>query len=259
MSKRYPEGMLEWVRENYLEMTIPELTEICNRKFRTDLSTVAMGALKKRYGFVGGPRVTKYSELFPKEVAVFISQNYVGTGYLMMTELIKEQFGLEYTKEQIKSYYANHNLNSGLTGRFEKGRISHNKGKKMSPEVYEKVKKTMFKDGHRPHNSNQVGEIVRTSEGYYKIKIAEPNVWEYCHIRAWKERYGEIPKGMLVSFKDGNKKNWNVDNLMLITKSENAVMNQMKLRFNRAEATESGLLVAKLHCAVQERRKENVC
>ena len=84
-------------------------------------------------------------------------------------------------------------------------------------------------------------------------------MWEFCHIKAWKESHGEIPKGMLVSFKDGNKENWNVDNLMLITKGENAVMNQMKLRFNRAEATESGLLVAKLHRAAQKRRKENVC
>lgn len=259
MPKRYPEGMLEWIRNNYLKLTVIELTESCNRKFKTDLSTEAMASLKKRYGFSGSPRVRKYSSLFPEEVAVFINKNYIGTGYLRMVELIKEQLGLEYTQKQIKAYYKNHKLNSGLTGHFVKGQASHNKGKKMSPEVYEKAKGTMYKVGNRPHNTNEVGEIVKTSDGYYKIKVAEPNVWEFCHIKAWKEKNGEIPKGMMVCFKDGNKENWNAENLMLITKSENAVMNQLKLRFDRAEATESGLLVAKLYCEVQKRRKENVC
>ena len=34
--------------------------------------------------------------------------------------------------------------------RFKKGQVSHNKGKKMSPEAYEKVKKSMFKPGQIP-------------------------------------------------------------------------------------------------------------
>ena len=259
MSRVYPNGMLEWVRENYLFFTLPELTELCNEKFGTNMSAKAMSSMKKRYGMTGAPRVTVYSKTFPKEVAVFIAKNHKGTGHKKMAELIKAEFGIEYTTLQIKTYYHNHDLNSGLTGYFEKGHPAHNKGVKMSPEVYEKAKATMFKPGNRPHNTNKVGDIVQTSDGYHKIKVAEPNVWEFCHIKAWKEAHGEIPDGMLVSFKDGNKSNWGAENLMLITQGENSVMNHMKLRFDRAEATESGLLIAKLYQATKKRRKENVC
>ena len=173
-----------------------------------------------------------------------------------MAELIKENYGREYTEGQIKRYYANHHLNSGLTGYFEKGHQPANKGKKVSPEVYEKIKRTMIKPGNRPPKTANVGDIVKATVGYYKIKVAEPNVWEWCHVRAWQQAYGEIPEGMMVSFKDGNKANWELENLMLVSKEENIVLNNMHLRFDRAEMTESGLLVAKLMCAAKERRKK---
>lgn len=39
---------------------------------------------------------------------------------------------------------------SGNMSRFQKGLIPHNKGKKMSPELYERCKGTMFKAGQLP-------------------------------------------------------------------------------------------------------------
>ena len=255
-ANRYPEGMVDWIKANYINLTLPELTEICNMKFKTNLNKKAMSSLKKRYKLTGAPRAKVYSETFPEEICRFIENNYQGTGHQEMANLIQEKFGQEYTKQQIKSYYANHDLNSGLTGHFVKGQPSHNKGVKMSPEVYEKAKATMFKPGSRPHNAKEVGDIVLATIGYYKIKVAEPDVWEFCHIREWQQAHGEIPEGMMVSFKDGNIENWHLDNLMLITKGENAVMNTLHLRYDRAEATESGLLVAKVHQAAKARRKK---
>lgn len=252
----YPEGMIDWVKKNYINLTLQELTEVCNMTFKTNLSKKAMSSLKKRYGLTGAPREKIYSKTFPEEICRFIENNYQGTGHQQMADLIRQEFDREYTKQQIKRYYNNHHLNSGITGHFVKGQPSHNKGVKMSPEVYEKAKATMFKPGNRPHNTNEVGAIVLATRGYYKIKVAEPNVWEFCHIREWKKAYGEIPEGMMVSFKDGNIENWNLENLMLITKGENAVMNTMHLRYDRAEATESGLLVAKIHQKVNAKRKK---
>lgn len=255
MANRYPEGMVDWIRENYINLTLPELTEICNMKFHTCLSIKSMSSLKKRYGFTGAPRAKVYSETFPEEICRFIEANYKGTGHQAMADLIREEFGREYTRQQLKSFYANHDLNSGITGHFVKGQPSHNKGVKMSPEVYEKAKATMFKPGSRPHNANEVGDIVLATIGYYKIKVAEPDEWEFCHIRAWQQAYGEIPEGMMVSFKDGNREDWSPENLMLITKSENAILNTRHLRFDRAEATESGLMVAKLESAIRKKKR----
>ena len=255
MPIKYPEGMVEWIRENYLQMDLEELTMKCNEKFNVNMSKVAMKSLKGRYGFSGGPRVKIFSNVFPESVCNFIFDNYIGTGPKEMTELIRKNLEMEYTVQQVKSFYHNHNLNSGITGRFEKGHISHNKGKKMSHEMYEKAKATMFKPGNRPHNAKEVGTIVLDGTGYYKIKVAEPNHWEYCHRREWEKNNGKIPEGMLVTFKDGNIENWNIENLMLITKEENAFINNMHLRSEQASYTEASVNVARLAIRVKERKR----
>ena len=125
----------------------------------------------------------------------------------------------------------------------------------MSPEVYEKAKATMFKKGNKPHNMVPVGTIAKTTDGYYKIKVADPNIWEFCHIKTWKEANGEIPEGMMVSFKDGDHSHWNIENLMLITMQENSYMNHDGLRFTIPELTEAGLSIAKVKAAAKNARK----
>jgi len=51
-------------------------------------------------------------------------------------------------------------------GQFKKGLIPHNKGKKLSEETKEKLAKTMFKSGNRPHNTLQVGAESEDKYGY---------------------------------------------------------------------------------------------
>lgn len=255
-ANRYPEGMVDWIKANYINLTLPELTEICNDIFKTNLSKKAMSSLKKRYGLTGAPRAKVYSGTFPEEICCFIEENYLGTGHQQMADLIRKEFGQEYTAQQIKSYYANHDLNSGLTGHFKKGQASHNKGVKMSPEVYEKAKVTMFKPGSRPHNAVPVGTVVMATIGYYKEKVAEPDEWEFCHIKAWKDAHGEIPEGMIVSFKDGNREDWSIENLILLTREENAYLNGTHMRSEFPEITAAAANVAKLVMKTRKIRKE---
>ena len=254
---RYPAGLLEYVKANYMRQDRTELTRNVNEIYGTKLTEKAMSSLKKRYHLSGGPRKKVYSDVFSENVCRYIEDNYIGVGHKAMAEMLLKEFGTEYTAQQIKSYYANHNLNSGLTGRFEKGQQPHNKGAKVSPEVYEKMKPTMFKPGNRPHNAVNVGDRTLTEDGYWKVKVAEPNEWEFEHRRIWRQNFGEIPEGMLVSFKDGDKNNLDPDNLMLITLSENALLNGNNLRFDRQEATEAGLQVARLINTVKEKRKNH--
>ncbi|HBR31935.1 MAG TPA: HNH endonuclease, partial [Clostridiales bacterium] len=92
---------------------------------------------------------------YSAEVQAFIKHNYIGTGHKEMADLLNKTFGMNYTKSQIKSYYGNHKMNSGLNGRFPKGHIPANKGKKGFHVPGSE--KGWFKEGHMPINHKPVG------------------------------------------------------------------------------------------------------
>lgn len=201
---------------------------------------------------MGGAKVQIYSELFPKEICEYILSHYKGTGYQDMAALLWQEYGRRYTRQQIRSFYRNRHLDSGLRGNLEKGH-GWNKGKKLPPHVYEKAKATMFKKGNRPHNAVPIGTEVIRDDGYHQTKIAEPNVWMLTHILIWQQANGDVPEGCLVSFKDGNPDHISIDNLFLETRQEHLEMNRRGYRSEFPEITEAGLNVAKLRIAARQK------
>lgn len=113
----------------------------------------------------------------------------------------------------------------GVKSRFYKGHEPENKGQKMSSELYEKVKRTMFQKGHTPVNHKPVGTERLTKDGYMEMKIGEPNLWQSLHRMMWEETFGAIPKGMNVQFVTKDKTNLNPWNLELKTKAQNMKKN----------------------------------
>lgn len=109
---------------------------------------------------------------------------------------------------------------ASVTTRFHKGLIPPNKGKKMSPELYARCAPTMFKKGHKPATQVPVGTEVVTTDGYVKVKVADPNKWRYKHHLIWEEHNGPIPKGYNIQFKDKNPLNVTLDNLYIISRSD---------------------------------------
>ena len=109
---------------------------------------------------------------------------------------------------------------NAVAHRFKKGSIHPNKGKKMSPEIYEKVKETMFKKGNSPVNHREVGSERINVDGYIEIKVAEPNRWRLKHRLIWEQHNGIIPEGCNVQFKNHNTLDCRIENLYLISKSE---------------------------------------
>lgn len=107
-----------------------------------------------------------------------------------------------------------------IATRFHKGQIPPNKGKKVSPEVYEKMSHTMFKKGHISENKREVGAERVNVYGYIEIKVAEPNVWRLKHRIVWERHNGVIPAGYNVQFKNHNTQDCRIENLYLISKAE---------------------------------------
>lgn len=113
----------------------------------------------------------------------------------------------------------------GAKTRFQPGHITHNKGKKMSKDIYDRVKVSMFKKGIEPHNTKYDGhERLDPKDGYIYIRISKGK-YVLKHRLVWEQHNGPIPKGNIIIFKDKDKYNLNIDNLQMITKRENMLRN----------------------------------
>ena len=188
----------------------------------------------------------RYSE----EQKKFIIDNNYGKYSKELAEMFNQQFDTNITANEIAYFRRNHKLNSGLTGQFQKGHVSHNKGKKqseyMTKEAIERTKATRFKKGNRPSSYRPVGSERITKDGYIEVKVADPNKWETKNKIVYKQHFGDIPKGYKVIYADGNKLNNDINNLILVSNSELLIANRNHLIYNNKELTESGILISKV-------------
>lgn len=196
-----------------------------------------------------------YGMKYTDEMKQFILDNYKGRYNQELADLFNQKFNTNITSRTIKSYKANNKLNSGLTGKFRKGQTPHNKGKKMPKEVYEKVKHTMFAKGNVPPNHRPVGSERISKYGYIEVKVAEPNKWRLKQRVVYEEAKGKIPEGCPIIFLDGNKRNFDIDNLRCITRSELLYLNCNGLN-NSNEITGTGILMARLDRAKNKKKQE---
>ena len=190
---------------------------------------------------------------FTDEVLDFIRKDYVGVTNKEMALRLEREFGGKFTPKSVGVYRCKIGCTSGNDGRFYKGQTPHNKGVKGT---YPGCEKGWFKKGCKVHNQYPVGTEVFKAEGYWKTKIAEPNVWKYTHHLVWENAHGEIPKGHVVIFKDGDVNNRVLENLMCISKAEFAVINRFGLKGENGQMVEFGLNVAKLMIAVSTKQKQ---
>ena len=135
--------------------------------------------------------------------------------------------------------------------RFKKGFTPWNKGKKTG------LKPTNgFKKGNRTWHTKELYSERLDKEGYTIIKIAEPNEWMRKHRWIWEQKYGEIPENHVIIFADGNKENFDIENLILVSRAELAILVRCRLISSISELTKSGVAVAKLKAKLNELRKE---
>ena len=258
MSRRFPKEVHDFIRANVDGCTTQDLAAMVNEHFGEQLFTPATmknykANNKLRSGTPCGLPKGHPSDVFPQPVADYIRSNYIGVGNQELADRVNTAFGTTYTRKQICAYKKNHGLTSGLTGRFEKGCVSHNKGKKG--QCAAGSEKGWFAGGHTPHNKLPVGTVLTKTDGYLWRKIGEGSRdWRQEHRLVWEAANGPVPKGHVLIFKDNDKMNCALDNLALISLAENAQMNTRKLRSTVPEHTETGILMAKIHNAVRQRR-----
>ncbi len=198
----------------------------------------------------------KYTE----EEKHFLREFVPGHSYKEIAEEFNIRFSENITVGQIKSSIGRYKLNTGRTGRFEKGHIPANKG--THPETVGRMGETQFKKGNLPHNTKPIGYERVSKDGYIKVKIAmrrsdtgDKSNFVLKHRLIWEKANGPIPEGCNVIFLDGNKRNFAPENLALVTNAENLELTRSGLRKDNPQLTETGVLIAKSVIATRKAKK----
>jgi hypothetical protein len=188
---------------------------------------------------------------YTDEQKKFIKNNIKGNLLVDLVKIFNKKFDEKLEYSQMRGYVRNHKLTSGINTKFKKGNkplYSFKKGNQIG-------KKTRFKKGNKPHNTDNIGTEKLTTDGYLKIKIAEPNVWKYKHKLVYEKYKGKISEGNVVIFGDSNKSNCSIENLICISREELLILNKNGLIKENVELTKTGIIISKIYQKMNEKIK----
>lgn len=118
----------------------------------------------------------------------------------------------------------------GNSGSFKIGHVPWNKGLKGCFGA----RKTSFKKGNLPHNTRAMYSERLSKEGYIEIKVGI-NKWISKHRYIWEQHYKrKVPKGKVVIFLDGNNRNFEIENLKLISRGALLILNNRYKHITKA-------------------------
>lgn len=254
--RKFPLWYVDWVRENVAKYTTREMAEASERETGIVVDYKQILNLKKN-NHIASVKVDHGKQaymLFTAEQEQWIRENVKGKSNTEMAALINERYGMAITRKQIMGWKKNHHITSGLTGHF------YSKENPVKDPHFMRgrpcTSKAKYKKGNRPHNAVPVGTEVKRDTEYWWVKVAEPNQWRQKHILLWEAANGPIPPGHCLKFLDGNRDNVCLENLQLITKRVNKIMNYHNLNFTEPEMTKTGILLAQVTVKAQERKRE---
>lgn len=258
MSKFYTEEMKRYIANNCKGKTILDLQIEFNNKFNTNITYKAMKSYLSGHKLKVGRRNEKYRK-YKDEHIEFVKNNVKGITLKELTNKFNKEFNMNVSESAIANIKNKYNLQSGIVGgQFQKGQKSWNKGRKMSPSQYEKSKPTMFKKGNIPANARAIGSERIDKNGYILIKTQDGHKnknWTRKHRYLYEQEYGKVPKGHKVIFADGNNRNFDLNNLIVVSDAEELIMNQNKLFKQDTELTKTGVIIAKVLDKANKRKK----
>lgn len=249
----------KYLRSIALGRSVQSCTDDLNKRFGTSFSIGQIRAYKSNHQiksgmnpweFVDHKKMRKLSD----EQDQWLRNNAKGKYNDELTLMFNDMFKTAFTIKQIDSYKTNHGISSGLTGHFPKGHIPLNKGKKFPGHT----NSTSFKKGNVPPNRVPIGTERTEKDGYIQVKVQDGKLnknWKLKHVKIWEDKNGPLPKGYIVIFLDGDNRNFDLDNLLAITKATNVRLNQNHLRHRNKEITEAGVAFAELITSISTAKR----
>lgn len=185
--------------------------------------------------------------------------------------LFAERFGITLTEAQIGNAKTKFGIRSGTVGgRFQKGQLSWNKGKPwdewMPEEGRAAVLANCFQKGNLPKRPDgwmkPVGYERVTKDGYIEVKVHDglqelPNRnYRPKHHVIWEEHNGPIPPHTNIIFADGDKTNFDPENLVAVSRKDWAPIRHAGYPYADRETLETSVRIVQLSRAIREKEME---
>ena len=197
----------EWIVENYSKYPcLKDLTKSYNEKFNDNLTKRVLAShCEKKLGLFKNRN-------FTAEQKQWIKEHYVKLGRKECARQFNERFNQNRSDETLK-VVANR---MGIKNTYEDWLKKH----------LVNIKKRKMPEGH---------EIV-DSQGYILVKVNDKRKYITKQRYIYEKHNGIIPKGYSVIFLDGNKNNFDIENLIAVPNSYiRAVMCQRYSSFIRKD------------------------
>lgn len=172
-----------------------------------------------------------------------------------LTKRFNEKFNTNISIDNISGLCKRNKWKTGRTGCFEKGSVPPNKGTKGLTGA----NRTSFKKGQSPWNKEPIGyERIDKKDGYIHIKIAEPNIFALKHRHIWEKHFGPVPDKHVIAFKNQDKSDCRIENLILMKKSEMLRYSQSFHKLANPITNETCMIMAKVKTKACQLKKEDV-
>lgn len=171
----------------------------------------------------------------------------------LLAEMFNLKFGTDYNHGVIKTLCTRMGLRTGRNGKFGKDSQPWNKG---TVGVMKANSGSWTKGSNSEWNRKPIGYERFHVDGYTMVKVAEPNKFKLKHVVIWENENGPMPDKHVIRFKDGNKTNFDLDNLVCIPLGVNARLNK-QYKHSEADAELKPLLVTMAQIDQKIYEKEN--
>jgi hypothetical protein len=240
--------------------------EFVRRFRRRDVSIDNIKKLCVRNGWKGGSRGFRkgHSLAYSRAELAFIKRRRKRPRRELHAEFV-ERFGREVTLKTLNQLCERRGWLTGRDGRYPKGSVPANKGKKMPYNA--NSARTQFKKGQLPRNTKQLGHERVDRDGYVLISVAEKNPhtgyerrYVFKHRWLWQKQFGPVPPGMVLKCK-GDKLNTDPSNWQLVPRGVLARLNKRwRGTYDQApgELRPSMMQVAELEHRLGEARRRSV-
>lgn len=171
-------------------------------------------------------KTRKYSVVYNNEVYNFLINNANKYTIKQLVQILKNDFGLEIEKKKLAQYC----IKMGITYKYEKPNKSHS------------------------NKSTPIGVIVRKTDGdMLKVKVGN-HKWKYLQREIYEQYHDvKLKDDEYIIFLDQNKRNFDINNLKLVSRQESAMLGSQQLYSKNPLATETGLQIIKLRIKTKEK------